>query len=224
MFKLEDLLKKRYDERNEEYVTKIDRYHFDRLRRSCYEIRDESEHAIRSVVRVFSEIESHKRPPRSSPNQPPPSRGVMLYGPCGTGKSTLLKRLSAWEDVVTKSGATRRMGGVEYISTMNIVQNYMVEGERWLRNYFGKFRRDFLVIDEIGSERNVKRFGSDSPVADVIEERYEAFQDFGTITIFATNMKDRNEVDSAYGTRVRSRLAEMCKFVLFRGSDWRQDR
>ena len=223
MFKLEDFLPKQYAEHDTAFIGRIADYYRGRLRRTGYVERDDTAQAVSTAISHFATITAHRKTAKAPLPQPLPTKGIVLYGSYGTGKSMLLKRLSAMEDITCRDEMKRRVAGIEYISTMKIMQNYMVDGEKWMRDFFGLHRRDFLIIDEIGSERNVKRFGSESSMPDIIEDRYESFKDFGVTTIFATNIPNREELGRVYGERIKSRLVEMCEFVLFKGNDWRTE-
>ena len=138
------------------------------------------------------------------------SKGILLSGPIGCGKTTLFKLMQNFP--------TKRKGfGI--ISTRQIVSEFMQSGYEVLEKYSrGNFSHDIRTpkaycFDDLGTETTSKYFGNDCNVmAEILLTRYDLFKKKGIITHITTNLS-ATEIESQYGNRLRSRMREM--FNLF---------
>ena len=138
------------------------------------------------------------------------SKGILLSGPIGCGKTTLFKLM---QNFPTK----RRGFGI--VSTRQIVSEFMQSGYEVLEKYSrGNFSHDIRTpktycFDDLGTETTSKYFGNDCNVmAEILLTRYDLFKEKGIITHITTNLS-ATEIESQYGNRLRSRMREM--FNLF---------
>ena len=138
------------------------------------------------------------------------SKGILLSGPIGCGKTTLFKLMQNFP--------TKRKGfGI--ISTRQIVSEFMQSGYEVLEKYSrGNFNHDIRTpktycFDDLGTETTSKYFGNDCNVmAEILLTRYDLFKEKEIITHITTNLS-ATEIESQYGNRLRSRMREM--FNLF---------
>ncbi len=134
------------------------------------------------------------------------SKGILLSGPIGCGKTTLFKLMQNFP--------TKRKGfGI--ISTRQIVSEFMQSGYEVLEKYSrGNFSHDIRTpktycFDDLGTETTSKYFGNDCNVmAEILLTRYDLFKEKGIITHITTNLS-ASEIESQYGNRLRSRMREM---------------
>jgi len=274
-FTVKDFIKPVRKEPDETVVKQCVEYYFDRLRKTGYERRGETQSAVKIVVRYFAELMTtrilenrfkskedeqtriirkrfdeierkryikeriHLRSPNdfhlyenererrfekffelnAEPIEDcrchPPLKGCYLLGSTGTGKTTLLQRLSASEN--TKYGFVESIG---YYTASELTETHLEEGDSWLGDWLQDTFKRTIIIDELGGERFVKRYGGDPIMSYILENRYETFCKNGVTTTFATNL-DADGFADKYGERVASRLQEMTKTAAFIGEDWR---
>lgn len=138
------------------------------------------------------------------------SKGIMLSGPIGCGKTTLFKLMRK-----LPSGRKNFM----MASTRQIVSEFMQSGYEVLENYSrGNLYNDNRIpksycFDDLGTETTSKYFGKDCNVmAEILLTRYDLFKEKGIITHLTTNLT-AGEIEFIYGNRLRSRMREM--FNLF---------
>ncbi|MCP4087921.1 MAG: hypothetical protein GY745_23185 [Actinomycetia bacterium] len=141
----------------------------------------------------------------------PPELGLMLFGPCGTGKTYAMQIFSG-------------LFKVELIAAAELVRQYAIGGEKQFWEYVEQFKYKPLIIDDIAGEREIKSYGNASPLIDYAAERYRLFKYNKTLTFFTTNAEDRKELKARYGDRIVSRILGMCDPVYVDGKDCRLER
>lgn len=137
-------------------------------------------------------------------------KGILLTGPIGCGKTTLLK-------LMQKIPSNRKNFGV--YATRQVVSEFMQTGfetiEKYSRgNLYNETRQmRSICFDDLGAETTSKYFGNDCNVmAEILLTRYDLYEEKGLITHITTNLT-AGEIESIYGNRLRSRMREM--FNLF---------
>jgi DNA replication protein DnaC len=140
-------------------------------------------------------------------------KGLLLFGPVGCGKTTLLKIMSR---------NTKAPFGV--ISCRKIAEDFAQHGHNAITNY-SKLRNankrenlghDVVGIcfDDMGTETNKKNFGNEANVmAEVILNLYDYKDNIGRVHL-TTNISDA-DIIANYGERVFSRLKEMVNIIEF---------
>jgi len=139
------------------------------------------------------------------------NKGILLAGPVGCGKTSILK-------------VVNRMSGRDglYVvkSCRDIAYEFMKGGDDAIQKY-GRKSFDYnnvsksYCFDDLGVENSVKFYGNECNVmTDILLTRYDMFVSKGMKTLITTNLTS-DEIEEFYGTRVRSRLREMCNLFSF---------
>lgn len=150
--------------------------------------------ATPSIARYAARLKLHGQLSTAAP-----PRGLALMGAIGTGKTTAMVILSA-------------AFGWSIEPVFELALEYAAGGDEWLGRKMLDWRGRQIVLDDLGSESEVKHFGSKLPIRDILAVRYQQWQLSGTITHLTGNLsaKERREL---YGARIADRIAEMCEVV-----------
>lgn len=201
----------------------VDRFRFDLtpqkafdLLAACYRITVESRRRtfcddpyVTEAIKEFAEYIT----------APTPKFGVMLCGPCGNGKSTMLYAFQKALNYLNARGHFSFLSeafkvGIEIVDAneISIMSNDYIK----IRNLRS---RSMLAIDDLGKEpAEVLSFGNVlSPVVDLLEYRYQ-HQLFTAIT---TNLVP-DELQDKYGVRIADRFNEMLQPIVFQDVNYRQ--
>lgn len=150
---------------------------------------------------------------------PAVDRGLVFMGPAGVGKTHLA--VSIIRDL-TETGFASVF--CEFGSLLKQIQDSYnpVSKSSELKVLAPVFQADVLVLDELGA--TVPTDWVRDTMYQIINRRYND----NKLTIFTTNYLDkpRSEkeqvLEDRIGTRLRSRLYEMCKMVVIDGEDYRK--
>lgn len=140
-----------------------------------------------------------------------PKKGLILAGPPGCGKTTLMKLY-----------ANNMAHSFQIVSCRKVGYDFSEQGFKTIEvysmnfkgaaNIFGHTEYGFC-FDDLGADDERKRFGDKVNVmAEIIMERYDKAPFKST---YLTTNLEVDQIEEVYGTRVRSRLREMCNFVTF---------
>lgn len=151
---------------------------------------------------------------------PAVERGLLLMGSVGVGKTHLA--------VSVLKGLTERGFSClfyEFGSLLKEIQDSYNTNTRAseLGVLAPVFNTDILVLDELGASKPTDWV--QDTMAHIINTRYNDKK----LTIFTTNYPDERSNDGAetledrIGTRLRSRLFEMCKTIILSGGDYRRN-
>jgi energy-coupling factor transporter ATP-binding protein EcfA2 len=150
-----------------------------------------------------------------------PHKGILLSGPVGCGKTTLMK-------LVRHLTPHKRV--YEIIPCRNIVFSFNHLGFKTIEDYGND---GFYCFDDIGIEPMGKHFGVDSNViGEILLSRYELFTrnpEFASrsyrknpaakigkaIVTHGTTNLNADEIEERYGNRVRSRMREIFNLIAF---------
>lgn len=131
------------------------------------------------------------------------NKGILLSGPVGCGKTSLMKLL---RHIVP------HYKPYEVIPTRNITFAFNNIGYTIIENYGDKL---FYCFDDLGVEPTGRHFGKDCNVmGEVLLSRYEFFLQTKIKTHATTNLKAQ-ELEERYGNRVRSRMRQLFNLVAF---------
>ena len=132
-------------------------------------------------------------------------KGLLLFGPNGTGKSTAMRQHTEkmWNGTALQFASKIASEGTDCI------QRYSMHD---------------MYIDDLGRERaTVANYGDKNitPLHDLIHYRYEIFITLGYKTHISTNL-DFNELEERYGVAIADRIKEMCDVIVFKGDSLRK--
>ena len=138
------------------------------------------------------------------------NKGILLSGPVGCGKTSLMSILRFFLSIDSRYV----MKSCRDVSFEFIREGYEVI-IRYSRNSFNHDKPRVYCFDDLGTENNLKYYGNECNVmSEILLSRYDLFVSRQMITHVTTNLNS-SEIESIYGTRVRSRMREMFNLVSF---------
>jgi DNA replication protein DnaC len=136
------------------------------------------------------------------------SKGILLSGPIGCGKTSLMQLIKPFSPFDYKIKTCREISfefaknGYEAMNTFTQKQNFQSK----LTSY---------CFDDLGTEQQIKHFGNDCNVmAEILISRYEHFVENKSVTHITTNLS-ATEIEKVYGNRLRSRMRSMFNLITF---------
>jgi DNA replication protein DnaC len=137
------------------------------------------------------------------------NKGILLSGPVGCGKTTLMNLMKTLTSIDYKF----------YIKPCRDISfEFIQDGYEIIQKYSkGKHYPDpkTICFDDLGTENNLKYFGNECNVmAEILLSRYDLHTNKKIITHITTNLS-ASEIEAAYGNRVRSRLRAMLNLISF---------
>lgn len=134
-----------------------------------------------------------------------PNKGILLSGPVGCGKTTLMKLL---RHIVPMQRP------YEVIPSRNITFSFNHLGFKTIEDY-GNTKS--YCFDDLGIEPMGRFYGKDLNVmGEVLLSRYELFLDTKQkVKTHATTNLGADELEEHYGHRVRSRMRELFNLIAF---------
>lgn len=138
------------------------------------------------------------------------TKGILLSGPVGCGKTTLMTLMK----YVTKPNNKFYIKTCRDISFEFIKDGYEII-HRYSRGNYSQTEYKNYCFDDLGVEKNLKYFGNECNVmAEIILSRYDLFVAKKIHTHITSNLS-ASEIEVAYGNRVRSRLRGMLNLIAF---------
>lgn len=138
------------------------------------------------------------------------NKGIMLSGPVGCGKTSLMNTMKHLTPIEHKfSVKPCRDISFEFIQDgYEIIHKYS-KG----RQYQSEAKT--ICFDDLGTENNLKYFGNECNVmAEILLSRYDLFTSKKLQTHITTNLS-ASEIETHYGNRVRSRLRQMINLIAY---------
>lgn len=132
-----------------------------------------------------------------------PNKGVLLSGPVGCGKTSLMKLL---RHIVPHQKS------YELIPARNITFTFNNIGYKTIQEYGNS---NFYCFDDLGVETTGRHFGKDCNVmGEILLSRYDLFLQRKIRTHATTNL-NAQELEERYGNRVRSRMRQLFNLIAF---------
>ena len=138
------------------------------------------------------------------------NKGIMLSGPVGCGKTSLMN-------------ITKHLTPIEHKFSVkpcrDISFEFIQDGYEIIHKY-SKGRQyqseaKTICFDDLGTENNLKYFGNECNVmAEILLSRYDLFTSKKLQTHITTNLS-ASEIETHYGNRVRSRLRQMINLIAY---------
>jgi energy-coupling factor transporter ATP-binding protein EcfA2 len=138
------------------------------------------------------------------------NKGILLTGPVGCGKTTLISLMRFFEPTSNQFIVK---------SCRDVSFEFIKDGyetiHKYSRNSFYQQNPKAYCFDDLGTENNLKYFGNECNVmAEILLSRYDLFVSRKFVTHLTTNLS-ASEIETAYGNRIRSRLREMFNLIAF---------
>ena len=138
------------------------------------------------------------------------NKGILLSGPVGCGKTTIMNLMKHLTPLEHKFSVK---------PCRDISFEFIQDGYQIIHKYsIGKLYESqpkTICFDDLGVENNLKYFGNECNVmAEIILSRYDIFISKKILTHITTNLS-ASEIEVNYGNRVRSRLRETCNLIAF---------
>ena len=132
-----------------------------------------------------------------------PNKGLLLSGPVGCGKTSLMKLLKF---------LVPSQRPYEVIPCRNIIFSFNHLGYKTIEDYGDS---QFFCFDDLGIEPIGRHYGKDCNVmGEVLLSRYELFLQAKIKTHATTNLNAK-ELEDHYGNRVCSRMRQLFNLVAF---------
>ncbi|WP_445752753.1 ATPase [Polaribacter sp.] len=137
-------------------------------------------------------------------------KGILLSGPIGCGKTSIMHLLKPFSN---------HCKDYKIKTCREISFEFAKHGYEALSPYTQKSNRQTRLsgycFDDLGAEQQIKHFGNDCNVmAEILITRYEHFIENKSITHITTNLS-ASEIENVYGNRLRSRMRNMFNVVSF---------
>ena len=138
------------------------------------------------------------------------TKGILLAGPVGSGKTTIMTLMKN----VAAQDKRFFVKPCREVSFEFIKDGYQtIDKYSTTKNYNNLSRN--ICFDDLGTEKNLKYFGNECNVmAEILLSRYDLFIKRRTLTHLTTNLM-ADEIEAAYGNRLRSRLRSMLNLITF---------
>ena len=138
------------------------------------------------------------------------NKGILLTGPIGCGKTSLMTLMKHLASIGNKFSVK---------PCRDISFEFIQDGYQIIHKYSnGKLYQSeprTYCFDDLGTENNLKYFGNECNVmAEILLSRYDLFISKKLQTHITTNLS-ATEIEKHYGNRVRSRLRELCNLIAF---------
>ncbi|WP_445731051.1 ATPase [Mariniflexile sp.] len=132
-----------------------------------------------------------------------PNKGILLSGPVGCGKTSLMRLLKFIVPLQRP---------YIVVPSRNIVFGFNHVGYKTIEDYGNS---QFFCFDDLGVEPIGRHYGKDCNVlGEILLSRYEIFLKHNIKTHATTNL-NAEELEDLYGNRVRSRMRQLFNLIAF---------
>ncbi|CAL2077492.1 conserved protein of unknown function [Tenacibaculum sp. 190524A02b] len=189
---------------------------FNQESKCAFEFNEDNRKIVLTILRYFSGYDDFNEFGVIK-NNPSLSKGLLVSGDLGVGKSILFKILSeAGRSLYLKTGFKRM--NFKSISCGDFVGLYMASSKKkHLEFNLSTFQKIKLYIDDLGVEP--KAFNAYELMEQVLFERYRN----NALTFITTNLTPL-EIAERYGARIGDRLPEMCNIIIWKGDSFRHEK
>jgi DNA replication protein DnaC len=137
-------------------------------------------------------------------------KGILLSGPVGCGKTSLLNLMK----FLTPTEHKFFVKPCRDISFEFIQDGYEII-HKYSRGKLYESQPKIICFDDLGTENNLKYYGNEcNVIAEILLSRYDIFTTKKIQTHITTNLS-ASEIETHYGNRVRSRLREMINLIAY---------
>lgn len=151
------------------------------------------------------------------------SKGLLLWGPLGVGKSVLLRGLQRYYGKINlyRFGCNNDKLGFKFSSAVEIALLYAEKGMNGIAQYTDREFMCNLAIDELGREPiDSKHYGTGiNVVQTILQLRYEVRREFTTHA--TTNLDPNTQFVGKYGDYIADRVKEMFNVIELKGESRR---
>ena len=138
------------------------------------------------------------------------NKGILLTGPIGCGKTSLMNLMK----YLTPTEHKFFVKPCRDISFEFIQDGYQII-HKYSKGKLYESEPKTICFDDLGTENNLKYFGNECNVmAEILLSRYDIFITKKIQTHITTNLS-ASEIENFYGNRVRSRMRELCNLIAF---------
>lgn len=127
------------------------------------------------------------------------SKGILLRGQIGSGKTTIFKIIEDFE-------VNRKMKTLKFIPASLVVGEYNSSKNK--EAIINKYSKDNYCFDDLGKEPVGSNFGREDIFVRILENRYRNFCEFGLRTHITTNLT-LEQIGQRYGWHIEDRFYEM---------------
>lgn len=173
-----------------------------------YYLTEEDYEVIELLKNIYENLNNEETRPK----------GIIISGPYGTGKTTLVKLINQISGDKFKFLTARQIAND---IKLNGVERALYYGKGYMPNNgmnFQSIKTGCLIFDDLGQEpQYIYDFGNKiNTMREVILELYEKYSSANfihnmPILLITTNLS-LSQIEERYGGDVKSRLVEMCNF------------
>ena len=141
-------------------------------------------------------------------------KGILLNGPVGSGKTSLMTLIPAFfpKELQYTMKSVREIAFEFEKEGFSVINRYSKLA--FCNSAYSQINKAFC-FDDLGIEQPTNFYKNECNVmAEILLSRYDLFIQKGTLTHITTNFS-ASELESMYGSRVRSRMREMFNLVAF---------
>lgn len=203
-----------------------------------YHIDDENKPVLNALIHYFMKDERFASDRTvfldADKYEPSLDKGIILMGNVGSGKTILMdifKNVFGGFGIVTCRQIAAKYTDEGHQSLAIYGRDAVQENTKWKYSHGIAQRTENGTIhynklfDDLGAEGDAAYYANKiNVIGEVIQDRYETFCKYpNLVTHFTTNLTIE-EIESNYGTRVVSRLHQMCNFIKLGGTSRSTDR
>jgi len=138
------------------------------------------------------------------------NKGILLSGPIGCGKTSLMNNMK----YLTRTEHKFYVKPCRDISFEFIQDGYQII-HKYSKGKLYEYEPKTICFDDLGTESNLKYYGNECNVmAEILLSRYDVYIAKRIQTHITTNLS-ASEIETHYGNRVRSRMRELFNLIAY---------